>query len=148
MTSLEDRIGPDALMKALTTFVKRRAGKPSGWEDLLNAIGEESDAETVNWLRDWLSKTSAPKLRLTDYKSEGNLFFGKLIQKGDSLFEGSVEIGFYRDETLLWKEWASFKGKVNSFEVSLPNGVNRIRIDPRFRIPRRYDPDSAEFYKI
>jgi hypothetical protein len=60
MTSLEDRIGPDALIKALETFVSRRGGKPSSWEDLLSAIGEQSDAGTITWLREWLSKSSAP----------------------------------------------------------------------------------------
>jgi len=148
MTSLEDRIGPEALMKALATFVRTREGKPSGWEDLLNAIGEQSDADTITWLRDWLSKSSAPRLILEELKSEEKQLLGKLIQEGDSLFEGRVEIGVYRDDKLLGIEWASFKDKVNSLEVRLPNRVNRIRLDPRFRIPRRYDPDMPEFYKL
>jgi hypothetical protein len=148
MTSLEDRIGPDALMKALATFVRRQAGKPSGWEDLLSAIGEQSDADTITWLRDWLSKASAPKLRFLELKSEGNLLSGILLQEGEYLFEGRVEIGFYHDDNQLGTEWVSFKDKVNSLEVRLLNGVNRIRLDPRFRIPRRYNPETPEFYKL
>lgn len=148
MTSLEDRIGPDALKKALGTFVRRRAGKPSGWEDLLSMIEEQSDADTVRWLRDWLSRTSAPKLRLTDLKSEGNLLTGKLIQECDSPFEGRVEIGFYRDDKLLGTEWTSFKDEENPIQVSLPSGTNGIRLDPRFRIPRHYDQDTPESYRL
>jgi aminopeptidase N len=147
MTSLEDRIGPASLKKALGTFVKRRAGKPSGWEDLLSAIGEFGGADTVRWLRDWLSKASAPKLKLTELRSEEDLLTGKLIQE-EPLFDGRVEIGFYRDETLLGIEWASFKDEVNPFYVSLPSGTNKIRLDPRFRMPRRYDPDTPASYRL
>lgn len=148
MTSLEDRIGTDTLMKALGSFVRRRARKPSGWEDLMSAIGEQSDVDTVVWLGDWLRKSSAPELRLAELKSEGNILQGKILQQGGHLFEGRVEIGAYHDDKLLCTEWASFKDKINPFQIHLPNGVNRIRIDPRFRIPRRYDPDTPEFYKI
>jgi len=105
-------------------------------------------ADTITWLRDWLSKASAPKLRFLELKSEGNLLSGILLQEGEYLFEGRVEIGFYHDDNQLGTEWVSFKDKVNSLEVRLLNGVNRIRLDPRFRIPRRYNPETPEFYKL
>jgi hypothetical protein len=148
ITLLEDRIGTSLLKEALKTFVRRRAGKPSGWEHLLSAIGEHVGEDTVRWLRYWLSRASAPRLGLRKLETGAEMLEGELIQEDQRLFEGMVEIGFYRDETSLGTAWLSFRDEVNPFKVNLPRGADVVVLDPRFRVPRRYDTDMPSSIRL
>ena len=142
LTSLEDRIGLDSIRRLLQYFINKRSGKPSTWEHLLRAIGEICGEETVLWIQNWLNSNTAPELKLTEVTHHNEVVTGHLLQIANPLFNGKVEIGFYNNDTLLGIKWISFKEEETSFEFKIPNDINRLIIDPRKRMPRRYDPVS------
>jgi len=142
MVSLEDLVGLVSVKEALYTFVEKRSGKPSTWEHLLNAIKETCGIAAVQWLKKWLSATSAPDLKFAEINSEEQKVTGKLLQIADPFLNGQVEIGFYHNETLLETRWLSFKKGETPFQFIVPYEANRIIIDPRYRMPRRYDPNA------
>ena len=55
MLELEDRIGLEAMKKALAAFTGRRKGRPSSWRHLLEAFEEVCGGEASSWLKERLS---------------------------------------------------------------------------------------------
>jgi aminopeptidase N len=55
MLELEGMIGPDAMKEALIVFAKKRKGKPSSWNNLLEVFAEVCGADVSLWLKDKIS---------------------------------------------------------------------------------------------
>jgi hypothetical protein len=140
MTSMEDRVGLSSVMEALNKFLENRKGKPSTWEHLLNAIMKTCGLETDNWLREWLTGTLAPELKFSEVSCDKRVVKGRLNQNGKSSYKGQVEIGCFRNEKLVKLHWLSFGENETPFSFNVPPETNRLVIDPRNRIPRRYNP--------
>lgn len=142
MVALEDRVGRERLLEAFRSFLRRRAGKPSGWEDLLDAVAACAGADAEEWLRHWLTTRGAPDLRLADVKRTSHTVSARLVLSPEPAFAGTVEVGFFRGEELLGTRPIPFSRHGGSFELEIPKGADRLVLDPRHRLPRRYDPHA------
>ena len=144
MALLEDRVGLVSIKKVLNLFIEKRTGKPSSWEHFLDELKKHCGKETSDWFREWLSNRSAPSFTLRDIIYTDETLSGKLLQSNDPLFEGQVEIGFYKDNRVLGLDLVQFEKNVTLFELRVPIGTNKIFLDPRYRIPRRYNLDTGQ----
>jgi hypothetical protein len=144
MTHLEDRVGLPSMIETLTKFIQDRKGKPSTWNHFINVLTETCGKETSEWFRKWLTMKLAPELKLSDLKNINGNISGK-IKNTKSKHKGFVEIGCYNGDELLQIHLIPFDENETQFRFFQQSKTNRLIIDPRNRLPRRYNPEVNPF---
>jgi hypothetical protein len=143
LSALEARVGRPTMEKALTNFLRKRAGNPSTWDDVVAGIAEVAGADTGAWLHNQLERAGAPDLKLADVVMQGDRVEARLVQTAQPSFEGRVEIGIIGPTGSLKTEVVLFKSPSTSLELTVPAGAQTLVLDPEYRLPRRYDPKAA-----
>ena len=142
LAALEARIGRPAVQRAIATFIKKRAGKPSTWDDVVAAVEDSAGREPAAWLRSQLQRAGAPSLSLSltgVTTPQQQRLTARLVQSTEPSQEGAVEIGILGpDGQLIQVETIPFKGPSTSITLTLPPDAQRVLLDPRYRLPRRY----------
>jgi len=142
MVAFEDLVGLDTVKKALDVFIERREGKPSSWEDILKVVKDFCGVSPASWLEGWLNSSSAPRLKLGDFHSEGSNLEGVLLQTSTPLYKGCVELGCFIDEKLLSSKRIFFQKEKTHFQLKIPEETEKVILDYNYRLPRKYDPDK------
>jgi hypothetical protein len=144
MTALEDRVGRATMDAVLRDFLHANDGQEAGWDDIVASVEHVAGAAHATWLRTWLDRSGAPDLRLNAVRADGARVRGQLLQSASPPFEGDVELVFEaEDGTRRGKARVAFAAAVTTFDLELPAGTTRLRLDPDARLPRKLDPDRA-----
>lgn len=141
MVAFEDLVGLDTVKKALDIFIERRRGKPSSWEDILEVIKDLCGIGHASWLEEWLSYSSAPRLKLVDIHSKGSNLEGVLLQTSTPLYKGHVELGCFIDEKLLDTKRIFFQTEKTHFRLKIPEETGKVILDYDYRLPRKYESE-------
>ncbi len=140
---LRQKLGDEVFISGLQRFYRQYQFKQAGFDDLQQVFQRLSNDDLTLFFRQWLQRTGAPALQLTDVtvKKDNNawLLQGVLqqIQAGESYqltvpvavtLEGYDEA--YQTHLILAK-------KQQTFSLKLPAKPLRLDIDPEFDVFRR-----------
>jgi aminopeptidase N len=140
---LRMKFGDDVFKKAFQTFNRGYKFKNASFDDI-KKIFEEETRENLSWFFDqWISRTGAPTLNLTDVKVEkvGNKFELNFrveqIQKEDP-FIIDLPVAIIDSKTTHRKVFLISK-RSEKIALTLDNEPLKILVDPQFDVFRRLD---------
>jgi hypothetical protein len=142
-SALEHLVGREAVADALRALIHERAGKPTGWEDLIAAFDSTAHAQAggavSEWLRPLVERASAPDPWLADAIATSGGVTGHLLQTAPP-FLGPIDLGFFHGDQSLGRTSIDLQGLTTPFSVEAPSGTDRIVVDPGHWFPLRPPP--------
>lgn len=147
LAGLERRIGRETMRAALASFVAARAGKPSSWEDLADAVGATAGAPHAAWLREQLSRPVEPALVLEDVAVGPDEITATLVQfvgaENPRVLDVELVLTGADGETLGEKITVRAETRRTPVRLAHVGGAAGIAIDPEFVLPWKYkSPES------
>ena len=136
---LRDRIGAAAFERGMRLFWQRHRFQRAGWADLEHDLGEAAGQDLGDYFRQWVVRTGAPRLRISQvHRADGRL---KVVLEQSappySLLVPLRLVSPTRTET----RWLPLEQTVTSVCLPASDPVQALDLDPDYRIWRRVAAD-------
>lgn len=139
LTAIEDHLGADRMVEVLRHLVATRGLDLVSWRDVLAAVDAVAGADAARWARQWIARTDAPDLRMVDAHIAGGRFTTTLTQATTPPFDDlvvEIQLG-----TAIVR--ATVGATPVAVDVPVAADVDEAVLDPRSRLPRRFDPKTS-----
>lgn len=148
---LRYRFGDDVFRKAIAKFNKENKFRYASFDDIQKSFEEVTAKKLDNFFDQWLLRTGAPTLKLTnvtvtpkDNQFELSFTLSQL-QKEDT-FRLKVPVAIYveGEDSVTMKD-VKFSARTETFSFTFAKRPARIDVDPQFNVFRRLDRDEVPY---
>ncbi len=146
---LRQRLGDAAFLDGLRLFAARHWFQPAGYDDMRRAFEAASGLELAPEFDQWLERTGAPSLRLSNVKvePEGERYrvSGVIAQQQPGApYRLRVPLAVQLEgRANAAREVISIETKGEQFDLELPSRPLALHLDPEFDLFRRLAPGEA-----
>lgn len=139
---LRRQLGDATFVAALRRFYREQLFRTAGFDDLRQAMEQESGLDLRAFFRNWTERTGAPELALADVRIEqaangGPVLHGRLKQvQSDDPFPLQVPLVVHLDGGGFEEHKVPLDGRSADFELELSAIPVRVDVDPRFDLFR------------
>jgi aminopeptidase N len=146
---LRQRLGDAGFLEGLRLFAARHRFQPAGYDDMRRAFETASGLELAPEFDQWVERTGAPWLRLSDVKvePEGERYRVKGViaqQQPGAPYRLRVPLAVQLEgRAYAMSEVISIETKGAQFELELPSRPLALHLDPEFDLFRRLGPGEA-----
>jgi hypothetical protein len=135
---LRDTIGEQAFGQGLRLFWQRHRFQRAGWADLQRAFADASKRDLGNFFRQWVERTGAPRLHLSEAVwSDGSLSL--IIEQSGAPYALNVPLRLIHADRQEIR-WVDVDGPRRHIVLPAADRVTAIELDPDYRLWRRIDP--------
>lgn len=135
-TALEQRVGRDHVAAILRHFIATRGGQLGSWLDLVASTQAIAGSQAAVWLHGWLTSVGAPELAVRDVRRSDGRLLVTVTVTGSAAPVELVEVALYRGDRLLGYVDAPLNGERTELELPLPEGADKLVLDPWSKLPR------------
>jgi hypothetical protein len=138
---MREDIGDDLFIKGVQTFYRDNKFKRASYDNIRQAFESAADQDFKPFFDQWVKRTGAPELRLSDVKvdseKDGWRLYFKLSQiQPDDAYHLNIPIAVYlKDEAKIQK--VEMTQKEQTYQLTFPHRPLRIDVDPQFNLFRR-----------
>ena len=146
---LRQRLGDVEFLQGLRLFAAQHRYHPAGYNDLRKAFEAASGLELSLEFEQWVERTGAPRLRLSNvsFEEEGKGFRLKGVieqQQQGALYSLRVPVVVQLEgRTQVVREVISIERSREEFELKLPSRPIALQVDPEFDLFRRIASGEA-----
>jgi hypothetical protein len=146
---LRQRLGDANFREGLRLFAARHRFQPAGYDELRQAFESASGAELTFEFQQWVARTGAPSLRLSDVNVEekdgGYRLEGVLSQQQpDAPYRLRVPVVVQlKGRAQAVREVIPVEMARTDFALELPSRPTALHVDPEFDLFRRLGPGEA-----
>jgi hypothetical protein len=146
---LRQRLGDADFIEGLRLFVARHQFQQAGYDDLRQAFESVSRVELSFEFEQWVERTGAPTLRLSDVnvekKRDGYRLKGVITQQQPGApYRLRVPVAVQLEgRALALRDVIAVETLRADFELELPSRPTALHVDPEFDLFRRLGPGEA-----
>lgn len=145
---LRRELGDRAFIAGLRRFYAEQRFNSADYADLQQAFEQVTELDLSGFFNQWLSRTGAPTLAVSEIKTEktGNGFriSGKLVQtQASDPFQVRVPIVLFRDQDAPLEYGIPVSDRETRFELNSASRPLRLEVDPRFDLFRGLYPEES-----
>ena len=142
---LRTELGDEVFVEAYQKFYEDNKYKKVSFSEIQKSFETVSGKNLEAFFTQWIDRTGAPTLEISDVKSNGNELHFTLKQTQDeAVFNIQVPVAIYTEDNadVVWKSVA-MNQKVQNFTFELAQKPLRVEIDPQFNVMRRLDRNEV-----
>lgn len=138
-------LGEQSFIQALRRFFHKHKFTVASFADLEKFFLKMSDDQVIGEFAQWVHRTGAPLLAITDTKSQSRAGRYRLIieltqQQKEAAYSLNVPVAItIRGQSDAFQTTLRMERKQQRFEVDLPGAPLKLDVDPEFDIFRRLD---------
>ncbi len=138
---LEKELGRDTVIAALRAVYRDFRGRPAAWDDFFAAVEQASGKDLGTFREQWLDRTGAPTITVTDVERDGTAVRFTLHQS-EPVYDLLVPVVARtpRDDV---QEFVRLNTAEQTFTIEAA-GATELAIDPANDLFRRLDPSEIE----
>jgi len=138
---LRNDLGDEVFVKAYQKFYKDNEFTKASFSDIRKSFEEVSGKDLKAYFAQWIDRTGAPNLVLSNISESNNKVSFRLTQtQNEDVFNLNVPIAFYVEGSseVIWKI-VSMNTKAQNYSFNFNQKPLKIEVDPQFNIMRRLD---------
>ncbi len=138
---LRNDLGDEVFVKAYQKFYKDNEFTKASFSDIRKSFEEVSGKDLKAYFAQWIDRTGAPNLVLSNISESNNKVSFTLTQtQNEDVFNLNVPIAFYVEGSseVIWKT-VSMNTKAQNYSFNFNQKPLKIEVDPQFNIMRRLD---------
>ncbi len=138
---LRDDLGDEVFVKAYQKFYKDNEFTKASFSDIRKSFEEVSGKDLKAYFAQWIDRTGAPTLVLSNVKeNDNNVSFTLSQTQKEDVFNLNVPVAFYVEggSEVIWKT-VSMNSKSQDFSFKFDQKPLKIEVDPQFNVMRRLD---------
>ncbi len=138
---LRQKVGDENFIKGFQKFYNKNKFKKASYENIRQAFELVTEEDLKSFFDQWVKRTGAPELNLTDINIDHdrkgyNLNFKINQIQEDELYNLEIPVAISFKEDLIVKK-VNMSEKSQSFEMTFPENPVYMTIDPQFDLFRR-----------
>ncbi len=140
---LREKVGDETFVKGFQKFYRDYKYKRASFYDIEKSFEEVSGQDLQQFFKQWVTRTGAPDLALSDWslnKENGayKLSFGLRQKQNEDVYIIDVPVAlFFKDKTEIKK--VKMERRSQDYTFTLSQQPLKLEIDPQFHIFRRLD---------
>ncbi len=138
---LRNDLGDEVFVKAYQKFYKDNEFTKASFSDIRKSFEEVSGKDLKAYFAQWIDRTGAPNLVLSNISESNNKVSFTLTQtQNEEVFNLNVPIAFYVEgaSEVIWKT-VYMNTKAQDYSFNFNQKPLKIEVDPQFNIMRRLD---------
>lgn len=134
---LRVRVGDENFRRGFQRFYRKHKMTNASFDDIRVAFEETTGEDLKGFFDQWVDRTGAPELRISEARQSGDMLHLTLeqVQKG-GLFDMLVDVVVYTAGGVEGHR-VKMDAQSQEFEIGIKGAVVRVEVDPEFNIFRR-----------
>ncbi len=144
---LRQKVGDENFIKAYQQFNRDNKFTRASFDDIRQAFESTTDQKLDWYFKQWVERTGAPSLTISDVKTQSvrgqnTLIFTLNQIQDDDAFSLDVPLAIVTDKGTS-EQTVSMDNKSQSYSLAVDGEVLKIQIDPHFDVFRTLDPRES-----
>ena len=146
---IEEEIGTEPFFDAWKLVYKRHIGEKISWEEWVVAFEETSGKDLSHIIPQWIDRVGAPLLEVTipdnavEPSGDNKVLSFSLAERSGQDYRLRVPLRFSGGDLVL-DTAVSLASAQQTYDMTLPEAVTTLEIDPDYHLFRRLHPEEVE----